>query len=107
MDEKDIEGAVPPVSVCGAWQSRAAERSLASCGKQRQNMTKDLTVGSPTKLIIQFTLPLLLGMLFQQFYNLVDTVIVGKFVGVDALAGVGAKWISASRPVSRRFISSG
>jgi len=52
--------------------------------------TKDLTVGSPMKLIIRFLLPLLLGMLFQQFYSTVDTMIVGRFLGVDALAGVGS-----------------
>lgn len=53
-------------------------------------MTKDMTNGSPIKLILQFALPMLFGMLFQQFYNLVDTMIVGKTLGVDALAGVGA-----------------
>lgn len=53
-------------------------------------MEKDLTNGSPIKLIIGFAVPMLFGMLFQQFYNLVDTVIVGKTLGVDALAGVGA-----------------
>ena len=53
-------------------------------------MTKDMTNGSPIKLISGFALPMLLGMLFQQFYNLVDTMIVGKTLGVDALAGVGA-----------------
>ena len=49
---------------------------------------KDLTVGSPMKLIIRFLIPLLFGMLFQQFYNMVDTMIIGRFLGVDALAGV-------------------
>lgn len=53
-------------------------------------MEKDLTKGSPFKLIIGFAVPMLLGMLFQQFYNLVDTIIVGKTLGVNALAGVGA-----------------
>lgn len=53
-------------------------------------MTKDLTTGSPLKLILQFTFPAYLGMLFQQFYNIVDTVIVGKLLGVAALAGVGS-----------------
>ena len=57
-------------------------------------MTKDMTQGNPMKLIVGFALPLLFGFLFQQFYNLVDTVIVGRFLGVDELAGVGAtgKW---------------
>lgn len=53
-------------------------------------MTKDLTQGSPARLILGFALPLLAGMLFQQLYNLVDTMIVGRFLGVQALAGVGA-----------------
>ena len=51
--------------------------------------TRDLTVGSPMKLILSFMLPLLFGMVFQQFYNMVDTVVVGKFLGVQAL-GVGS-----------------
>ena len=53
-------------------------------------MTKDMTQGSPAKLILGFALPMLAGMLFQQLYNLVDTMIVGRFLGVNALAGVGA-----------------
>lgn len=53
-------------------------------------MTKDMTNGSPMKLILGFSVPLLFGFLFQQFYNLVDTLIVGRFLGVDALAAVGA-----------------
>ena len=53
-------------------------------------MTKDLTVGSPMKLILRFALPTLFGMLFQQFYNLVDTMIVGKLLGAQALAAVGS-----------------
>ena len=54
-------------------------------------MTKDMTKGSPLRLILGFAFPMLLGMLFQQFYNLVDTMIVGKTLGVSALAGVGNK----------------
>ena len=53
-------------------------------------MTKDLTSGSPLKVILLFTLPLMLGNLFQQFYALADTIIVGRFCGVGALASVGA-----------------
>ena len=51
---------------------------------------KDMTTGSPMRLVLSFMLPLLLGMVFQQFYNMVDTVVVGKFLGVKALAGVGS-----------------
>ena len=53
-------------------------------------MTKDLTSGSPLKVILLFALPLVLGNLFQQFYSLADTIIVGRFVGVSALAAVGS-----------------
>ncbi len=53
-------------------------------------MVRDMTQGSPRKLILGFAVPLLLGNLFQQFYSLVDTVIVGKFLGVGKLAAVGA-----------------
>lgn len=53
-------------------------------------MTKDLTTGSPMRLILGFALPTLFGMLFQQFYNLVDTMIVGKLLGAAALGGVGS-----------------
>ena len=55
-----------------------------------QAKTKDLTQGSPLKLMVSFMLPILFGMLFQQFYSMVDTVVVGNFIGVDALAGVGS-----------------
>ena len=53
-------------------------------------MTRNLTTGSPMRLILQFTIPTLLGLLFQQFYNLVDTMIVGKLLGAQALAAVGS-----------------
>ncbi len=53
-------------------------------------MSKDMTAGNPMRLILKFFIPVLLGSLFQQFYSMVDTIIVGKFVGVNALAGVGA-----------------
>ena len=53
-------------------------------------MTKNLTEGKPMGLIIRFTFPILLAMLFQQFYNLVDTMIVGKSLGENALAAVGS-----------------
>lgn len=55
-----------------------------------KNSTRDMTVGSPMKLILGFSVPLLFGFLFQQFYSVVDTIIVGKVLGVNALASVGA-----------------
>ena len=53
-------------------------------------MEKDMTTGSPGKIIFNFTMPIFVGNIFQQFYNMADTVIVGKFVGNAALAAVGA-----------------
>lgn len=51
---------------------------------------KDMTVGSPTKHILGFAIPMLLGTLFQQFYSMVDTIVVGQWIGTEALAGVGS-----------------
>lgn len=53
-------------------------------------MMTDMTKGNPTKLILAFTIPILIGNLFQQLYSMVDTAIVGQFVGVGALAAVGS-----------------
>lgn len=53
-------------------------------------MTKNMTEGKPLKLILAFSIPLLIGNIFQQFYNMVDSIIVGQFVGEEALAAVGA-----------------
>ncbi len=55
-----------------------------------KDSTKKLTEGKPMKLILGFMFPILIGMLFQQFYSLVDTIIVGKTLGVSALAAVGS-----------------
>lgn len=49
-----------------------------------------MTKGSPMRLILGFAVPLLFGLLFQQFYSMVDTIIVGHYLGVEALAAVGA-----------------
>lgn len=54
----------------------------------------DMTKGSPLKLILMFSLPLMLGNILQEFYTIVDTIIVGQFLGVKALASMGAAgWI--------------
>ena len=50
-------------------------------------MVKDMTEGKPGRLILEFAIPLLLGNLFQQFYSLVDTAIVGKFSGRGSAGG--------------------
>ncbi|MGN0393818.1 MAG: MATE family efflux transporter, partial [Coprococcus sp.] len=54
------------------------------------NESKDLTTGSPMKLILNFGLPLLFGLIFQQFYNMVDSIIVGQKLGTNELAAVGS-----------------
>lgn len=52
--------------------------------------TVNMTEGSPVRLLLAFSIPMLIGNIFQQLYNLVDSVIVGQFVGADALAAIGA-----------------
>ena len=57
--------------------------------------TKDMTTGEPAKLLFGFSLPLMLGNVFQQFYTIVDTIIVGQGVGMQALASIGAAdWLN-------------
>ncbi len=62
------------------------------------NHTKDMTKGSPARLILSFALPLMLGNIFQQAYTMVDTAVVGQLVGVNALAAIGSvdwfNWMS-------------
>ena len=57
--------------------------------KERNDMTKDLTTGKIMPILVNFTVPLVLGNLFQLTYNAVDSIIVGHFVGKEALAAVG------------------
>ena len=58
--------------------------------REKRFMELDMTKGSPSKLITKFIIPIIIGNIFQQLYSMVDTIIVGRFVGVDALAAVGA-----------------
>ena len=53
-------------------------------------MQLDMTKGRPLPVILKFTIPLIIGNVFQQLYNMVDTIIVGRYVGADALAAVGS-----------------
>ena len=55
-------------------------------------MIKDMTTGNPTKILWNYSLPLLFSIVFQQLYNIADSVIAGQFVGVNALAAVGASY---------------
>ena len=57
--------------------------------KREKTGTLNMTTGNPTKLLLVFAIPMLIGNIFQQMYNLVDSVIVGRFVGADALAAIG------------------
>ncbi|MDP2236194.1 MAG: MATE family efflux transporter [Bacteroidales bacterium] len=53
---------------------------------------KDLTTGSEARLILNFTIPMLIGNIFQQMYNIVDSIVIGKYLGNEALAAVGASF---------------
>lgn len=57
---------------------------------KRQTDTLDMTVGSPAKVLLLFAVPIILSNLFQQFYNIIDSLIVGNYLGADALAAVGS-----------------
>lgn len=57
--------------------------------KKTSNGAKDMTIGDPFKLILFYSIPLLLGNMFQQMYSMADTIIVGKLLGTNALAAVG------------------
>ncbi len=65
-------------------------------------MIKDLTVGKPAKVLFLFALPLLLSTVFQQLYNIADSMIAGRFVGEDALSAVGASY-----PITMIFMAIG
>ena len=54
-------------------------------------MKTDMTKGNPMKIILLFSIPVLMGNLFQQFYNMVDTIIVGQYLGSKALAAALAR----------------
>ena len=60
--------------------------------ESRDYMQKDLTTGSISKALFLFAGPMILGNLLQQFYNITDTLIVGQFLGSDALAAVGSSF---------------
>ena len=54
------------------------------------NSIQDMTSGSPAKLILRFMIPMCLGNIFQQFYNIADSIVAGQFIGVTALAAIGS-----------------
>ena len=55
-------------------------------------MVRDLTQGNPAKILIKFTIPMLISVCFQQLYNIADSIIAGKFLGGDALASIGISY---------------
>lgn len=67
-----------------------AEKTKSKMKNVRMGNTVDMTQGSETKHLLLFTLPMLVGNIFQQFYNMADSIIVGNYVGKNALAAVGA-----------------
>ena len=66
-------------------------------------MVNNLTEGKPLKLLFFFAMPMVVGNLFQQLYNMVDSMVVGRFVGEDALAAVGSSvpWFFCPLPLLR------
>lgn len=66
-------------------------------------MVNNLTEGKPLKLLFFFAMPMVVGNLFQQLYNMVDSMVVGRFVGEDALAAVGSSfpWSFCPLPLLR------
>ena len=80
----------------GAGSSVAKTAHAAGAGCRRIGwgvvMIQDLTVGDSQKTLIRYTLPMFISVVFQQLYNIADSMIAGKFAGEDALAAVGASY---------------
>ena len=70
--------------------SKEKEKVHRGIKRHIKRADSDMTSGSIWRLLITFALPLAAGLLFQQLYNTVDTIVVGKFVGKEALAAVGS-----------------
>ena len=77
-------------SAAGSFFNNGSSKAQSDSESKLKKGVVDMTQGSTMKHIAAFALPMFLGYLFQQFYSMVDTIIVGKFVGVYALAGVGS-----------------
>ena len=77
----------------------APDHRIPRTGSAEQ-LIKDLTVGKPWKTILTFTIPMMLSMIFQQIYSIVDSIIAGNYIGENALAAVGA-----SAPITVLFIA--
>ena len=84
-----LQAAAQLIHVGASRPARTADRKYIIRRNHRVPMTNDMTKGAITPLLIRFTIPLVLGNLFQLTYNAADSIIVGKFVGEEALAAVG------------------
>lgn len=84
------KGYVGMAGNAAVWKQWVFRKRKNGAGRAAKETAKDMTQGSPMRLILGFSIPLLCGFLFQQFYSMVDTVIVGRYLGVNALAGVGS-----------------
>ena len=74
-------------SIYAARMNKSVQR-----GKRRKMAQLDLTKGNITKTMLRFAFPMICGNLLQQLYNIVDTLVVGRFLGADALAAVGSSY---------------
>ena len=72
--------------VCGSGKGE----TMSGSTEVSKGTMHDMTVGKPSKLIIQFMIPMFLGNVFQQFYNVADSIVAGQFLGVQALAAIGS-----------------
>lgn len=99
MEEREDQKEVSPADAAGDVlmaeyeESETDKKTVTEEKSTKLNAVKggiDMTVGSPARQIIRFCLPLLLGNVLQQLYNTVDSMVVGRFVGSNALAAVGA-----------------
>lgn len=85
-------------SKSGKDKEASGEERECACERHKKNrfsQTQDMTHGAPSKLILGFALPLMLGNVFQQLYTFVDTLVAGQALGVEALAALGAvEWLT-------------
>ena len=67
--------------------------------RKSRRLDSDMTQGSIWRQLIEFSLPMMIGLIFQQLYNTVDTIVVGQFVGKEALAAVGTTSSIITEPI--------
>ena len=82
------------------YNKKLESENLKSVKERRFFMINDMTKGNPTKVLLLFSAPIMLSSIFQQFYNMADSVIAGQFISENALASVGASF-----PVTMLFVA--